>query len=245
MREVAIKERIATVNADKKMYEPPTRSITVAARPSLCTRLTVCIREEQKVYNEEGLQTVRRKGLQLFQFKYYSQQQPLQLSEQELEAVMSGVISPPSDDRETRLIASKILIKVLVDEFMNGSGGTAMLLSIATKLLGQTEAEAQLHALNLLFNLSVHINLWEEFVFMDDYLADQAGSASHRADQVLEKQQELFAVVQSVLQHIHHNMDRMHETLWPVALNLLLFWVTDEGTILKSAYALPVSLSSF
>lgn len=55
-----------------------------------------------------------KKSIQLFQFKYYSEQQKLLLSKEELEQVKNGVIRPPSSNSyESRLIASKILIKVL------------------------------------------------------------------------------------------------------------------------------------
>ena len=55
-----------------------------------------------------------KKSIQLFQFKYYSEQQKLLLSKEELEQVKNGVIRPPSSNPyESRLIASKILIKVL------------------------------------------------------------------------------------------------------------------------------------
>ena len=54
----------------------------------------------------------RRKGLELFQFKYYKEQQALNLSEDEIDCVVNAVLNPP--ELETRLIASKILIKVCI-----------------------------------------------------------------------------------------------------------------------------------
>jgi hypothetical protein len=52
---------------------------------------------------------VRRKGLGLFQFKYYRDQDPLKLSPQEIALIENGL---EAGDHETRLIASKIIIKV-------------------------------------------------------------------------------------------------------------------------------------
>jgi hypothetical protein len=68
--------------------------------------------EELQACKEAGL--LKRKPIQLFQFKYYIQQTPLQLSEQELDDVKNAVIHPPDGAYEARLIASKILIKVRI-----------------------------------------------------------------------------------------------------------------------------------
>jgi hypothetical protein len=67
-----------------------------------------------RAMKDAGL-TVRRKGLQLFQFKYYKEQQALNLSDSEMAIVIDAVVNPPKGDYETRLIASKILIKVPLD----------------------------------------------------------------------------------------------------------------------------------
>jgi len=67
-------------------------------------------REETKMYKESGQLTVRRKGVQLFHYKYYKEQSPLNLTEEERQEVYNAVTN--SDDHESCLIGSKILIKV-------------------------------------------------------------------------------------------------------------------------------------
>lgn len=52
----------------------------------------------------------RRKPFQLFQFKYYNQQEQLKLTDQQMETVVNAVVQ--SEDYSTLLISSKILIKV-------------------------------------------------------------------------------------------------------------------------------------
>ena len=58
----------------------------------------------------ENVAGPRRKAVQLFQFKYYNQQQPLNLTDNQMETVVDAVIN--SEDYSTLLISSKILIKV-------------------------------------------------------------------------------------------------------------------------------------
>ena len=57
------------------------------------------------------------KGFTLFQYKYYLEQSPLQLTESQVNELMTAVVSPGA---ELRLIASKLLIKMLVDKFCSG-----------------------------------------------------------------------------------------------------------------------------
>ncbi len=46
-------------------------------------------REEQQLYKKVVMATIRRKGVQLFQYKYYKDQLPLSLSPEEMEQVRS------------------------------------------------------------------------------------------------------------------------------------------------------------
>ncbi len=47
--------------------------------------------------------------------RYYKDQVPLSLAPDEMEQVVNTVVHPPPGDHETHLIASKILIKLLID----------------------------------------------------------------------------------------------------------------------------------
>ena len=106
---------------------------------------------------------VRRNDIQLFQFKAYNQQEKLLLSEEELNMVVSAVVNPPTGEYESRLIASKILIKVLVDRFITkAESGSQFFLEIISDMFESEDIDTQLHAFNLLLNLSVHFNLWED-----------------------------------------------------------------------------------
>ena len=70
-------------------------------------------REERRIFAQAGLASVRRKGVTLFQYKYYSEQLPLTLSHEEMDLLVDTIANPPDDDHQSCLIASKIIIKVL------------------------------------------------------------------------------------------------------------------------------------
>jgi hypothetical protein len=55
-----------------------------------------------------------RRGVTLFQYKYYSEQVPLSLSHEEMDLLVDTIVNPPDDDHQSCLIASKILIKVIL-----------------------------------------------------------------------------------------------------------------------------------
>jgi len=186
-----------------------------------------------RAMKEAGL-TIRRKGLQLFQFKYYREQQALNLPDAEMEMVVNAVVHPPNGDYETRLIASKILIKVLVDSFVHeGTKAFQTLVSITSDMLDSDDRATVLHAFNLLLNLSVHINLWEEapLIEMDDKRDQVSPSVQHIQD----VQESLFGVLREMLTVLHAKQ-RENDKLWSAAFNCLLFWITKDGRIDREKY---------
>jgi hypothetical protein len=56
-----------------------------------------------------------------------------------------------------------------VDQFIsNADAAEKFTLQIVTDMIESQEIETQLHAFNLLFNLSIHFNLSDETNFLDD-----------------------------------------------------------------------------
>lgn len=49
-----------------------------------------------------------------------------------------------------------------------GDGASQLINSIVLKLLQSENSQHQIHAFNLLFNLSIHINLWDEISIFSD-----------------------------------------------------------------------------
>jgi len=74
-------------------------------------------------YKDSG-QLLARRNVQMFQYKYYHEQAPLNLDKTQMDMVIDAVVNPPKGDHETRLLASKILIKLLVDIYCGRNDDT-------------------------------------------------------------------------------------------------------------------------
>lgn len=107
-----------------------------------------------------------RRPSPLFQYKHYREQSRLQLSETQMEDITNAIVAPRNDNR---LTASKIFIKLIIDAFVQDDVqvATTLLLSVLTEMLESPTAEARVHAFNLVFNLSVHVNMFEEVPFFN------------------------------------------------------------------------------
>jgi hypothetical protein len=85
--------------------------------------------------------------------------------------VINAVVHPLKQDHESTLIASKILIKLLIDIYcteIDGMNAAQILLALLFEMLSSSLTENKVHAFNLIFNLSVHINLLEEISILDE-----------------------------------------------------------------------------
>ena len=70
------------------------------------------ISEETTYLKEAGALPVRRRSVLLFSYKYYADQEPLLLEEDDLMDLRSAITQPPPENPEIRTMASKILTKV-------------------------------------------------------------------------------------------------------------------------------------
>ncbi|KAL6073543.1 Protein timeless [Balamuthia mandrillaris] len=184
-------------------------------------------KEEVQLYRQTGLATIRKKGVQLFQYKYYTEQQPLSLSPNEMDQVVNSVVHPPEDDKESCLIASKILIKLLVDMYCaDESTSSRIMLSLFFEMLGSDNSDTQIHAFNLLLNLSVHINLMEPIPALDT--SGTSTVTTPRRVQTI--QDEIFAVLEEMLLWMFHKQVQ-DSKVWSVALNCLLFFIAKGGRV--------------
>ncbi|KAJ7548084.1 hypothetical protein O6H91_08G116800 [Diphasiastrum complanatum] len=126
--------------------------------------------------------TVRRRPRPLFQYRYYSEQQPLRLSEVEIEEVITAVCSVGASSSSTGLalvpvlpnnqtgnivletadIAASVLIKLLIDMYMADSRTAAPLtLSILEGMLSSSVKAVRIRAFDLMLNLGIHAHLLE------------------------------------------------------------------------------------
>jgi hypothetical protein len=96
-----------------------------------------CVTKTRKMDRLKSIQEMghrQPKSPILFQYKHYSQQTPLNLSKELMDELLSAVTSPRP---EVRLIASKILIKVLIDKFFqNGNIAASFLFNLVCHMMG-------------------------------------------------------------------------------------------------------------
>lgn len=141
-----------------------------------------------QVWGDVPLSTWRRRPRPLFQYRYYSEQQPLRLSTGEVEEVISAVCSEGSVTNtntmtpmssllsnqtgrlavETVDAAASVLIKLVIDMYMADSRTAAPLaLSMLEGMLSSPQSTARTRAFDLILNLGIHAHLLEPMLSED------------------------------------------------------------------------------
>lgn len=152
-----------------------------------------------QIWEEVPLSTWRRRPRPLFQYRYYSEQQPLRLSTGEVEEVISAVCSEGSVANtntvtpmssllsnqtgrlavETADVAASVLIKLVIDMYMADSQTAAPLaLSMLEGMLSSPQLTARTRAFDLILNLGIHAHLLEPMLS-----EDQSGVAEESSSQ--------------------------------------------------------------
>lgn len=145
---------------------------------------------------ETAAGTARRRARPLFQYRYYSEQQPLKLSEAEMEEVVSAVCaeaitagstaSTPAHGTqagkvavEAADVAASVLIKLLIDMYMADSRAAAPLtLSLLQGMLSSPQAAVRVRAFDLALNLGVHAHLLEPMQSDDQSFVEEPSQPS-------------------------------------------------------------------
>eukprot|EP01122_Echinamoeba_exundans_P011362 TRINITY_DN4494_c0_g1_i1.p1 TRINITY_DN4494_c0_g1~~TRINITY_DN4494_c0_g1_i1.p1 ORF type:complete len:1100 (-),score=161.24 TRINITY_DN4494_c0_g1_i1:652-3951(-) len=178
-----------------------------------------------KKNQERAMYRSFRRPSPLFQYKHYKDQSRLQLSENQLEDITNAMVAPRNDNRMT---ASKIFIKLILDAFVQDDVqvATTLLLSVLTEMIESSNVEARIHAFNLVFNLSVHVNMFEEVPFFNP--TNPRGTTPA----IFQIQAEIYQVVKQMLSMllVCEETDRR---VWFAGMNLLLFFATERGSIDK------------
>jgi hypothetical protein len=214
-----LRERIATVSISKKL-------------------------EERAMYRSF------RRGQPLFQYKHYNEQVKLDLSASQIDAIVAAIIQ--SENHESRLLASKIMIKLIMDMYCHDpiEVASASLLSILLELIHHDQPiDTKIHAFNLIFNLSTHLNMFEDVSFFGPTNTQNPNSSSNPSlpgyaysdylqgstPTIHRIQNELFSIVKE----LHFVLVQQQETnrkLWFSGLSCLLYFMTDTGHIEKDKY---------
>ncbi|KAJ1435536.1 hypothetical protein SESBI_05049, partial [Sesbania bispinosa] len=137
-----------------------------------------------QIWEDSPVITFRPRTRQLFQYRHYSEQQPLRLNPAEVHEVIAAVCSEsyspntnvmtvstslsnnsrkPSTD-----VAVSVLIKLVIDMYVLDSRTAApLILSMLEEMLSSSKSACRIRAFDLILNLGVHAHLLEPMVVED------------------------------------------------------------------------------
>ncbi|KYQ89125.1 hypothetical protein DLAC_10365 [Tieghemostelium lacteum] len=147
------------------------------------------------------------------------------------------VIENPSTTQD-RSIATKIFIKIILDTYCRATDSSE-LPQMESVVLGyfrqlffpapmqpnSVTRELRLHALNIVFNLGIHINIYSELK-LDDPNGGEHGIIG-------ELQESVFSILKDLLSDSIVILKEKDEKFWQEALNCLLFFITDQGNVIR------------
>ncbi|KAL6123737.1 hypothetical protein ACLB2K_076255 [Fragaria x ananassa] len=173
---------------DQLLQPSPVSAITdfSAARAHL-RAITACKRTKSgpsQIWDESPASTFRPRAKPLFQYRHYSEQQPLGLNPAEVCEVIAAVCSEASSPTANLMTVSSrlnnkygkpsmdaavsVLIKLVIDMYVLDSGTAAPLaLSMLQEMLSSPTATCRVRAFDFILNLGVHAHLLEPVVSDD------------------------------------------------------------------------------
>ncbi|XP_041024078.1 uncharacterized protein LOC121264836 [Juglans microcarpa x Juglans regia] len=170
---------------DQLLQLSPVTTVTnsVYARPHL-RAITASKRTKpgpRQIWEESPVSTFRPKARPLFQYRHYSEQQPLRLNPTEVCDVMAAVCSETSlrnanlmtvssrlsnpSGKPSMDVAVSVLVKLVIDMYVLDSGTAGPLtLSMLEEMLSSPKAACRARAFDLILNLGVHAHLLEPII---------------------------------------------------------------------------------
>lgn len=203
---------------------------------------TVSVSKKQE---ERALYRSFRRGQALFQYKHYNEQSKLELSEAQIDTIVTAMVQ--SSNHESRLLASKIMIKLIMDMYCHDpiEVASAALLSILLEMIHPDQSiDTKIHSFNLIFNLSTHLHMFEEVSFFRP--TNPTSGTSPRVNNVNDPfkgstptiyriQTELFAIVKELLLILVQQGESSRK-LWFSGLSCLMYFMTDAGVVDRDKY---------
>ncbi|EPS63692.1 hypothetical protein M569_11091, partial [Genlisea aurea] len=158
-----------------------------------------------QIWDESVLTTFRPRVRSLFQYRHYSEQQPLRLNAMEVSEVITAVCSETSSatyshstvsgfrhgGRPSMDVAVSVLVKLVIDMYVLDPHIAAPLtLSLLEDMLNSPSVTSKTRAFDLIINLGVHAHLLEpptpeasttmdEQYFHGSYFGTETGGAEH------------------------------------------------------------------
>ncbi|XVE52701.1 hypothetical protein DITRI_Ditri02bG0144300 [Diplodiscus trichospermus] len=139
----------------------------------------------RQIWNDSPASTFRPRARPLFQYRHYSEQQPLRLNPAEVCEVIAAVCSETSSTIANTMtvssrlsnnsgkpsmdVAVSVLIKLVIDMYVLDSGTAAPLtLSMLEEMLSSPKTACRVRAFDLVLNLAVHAHLLEPMTIDDN-----------------------------------------------------------------------------
>uniref|UniRef100_A0A2P2LMU7 Uncharacterized protein MANES_10G033000 n=1 Tax=Rhizophora mucronata TaxID=61149 RepID=A0A2P2LMU7_RHIMU len=162
----------------------PSIVTTITNSASVCSHLRAITASKhnksgpRQIWEDSPVSTFRPRARPLFQYRHYSEQQPLRLNPAEvcevITAVSSETYSPSANsltissrftnnNRKPSIdVAVSVLIKLVIDMYVLDPGTAAPLtLSMLEEMLSSPKATCRVRAFDLILNLGVHAHLLE------------------------------------------------------------------------------------
>jgi hypothetical protein len=192
----------------------------------------------------------KRRTRPLFNYRPYSEQQPLKLSDSEIAEVMAAVgsevslgKSPPSADpggAQAADVAASVLIKMLLDMYLAGpSLAGPLTLRLLLEMLASGAAAVRCRAFDLLLNLGVHAHLLEPAAMqpeeggfaLEATVSAQAPPAGGRSA-LAQFEQWVLPLVRELLLCLVQRGEA-EEAVWAAGLSCLLYFVAEDGRLCR------------
>ncbi|KAL3521065.1 hypothetical protein ACH5RR_019214 [Cinchona calisaya] len=153
----------------------------------------------QQIWEDSPLNTFRPRARPLFQYRHYSEQQPLRLNAAEVCEVIAAVCTEASspnanfvtvssklsnnNGKPSMDVAVSVLVKLVIDMYVLDSETAGPLtLFMLEEMLNSTRLMSKYRAFDLILNLGVHAHLLEPPPQDDDSLVDEEYSQEQNLD---------------------------------------------------------------
>ncbi|XP_009347437.2 uncharacterized protein LOC103939111 isoform X1 [Pyrus x bretschneideri] len=234
---------------DQLLQPSPVTAITdSAAARSHLRAITASKRTKSgphQIWDDSPVSTFRPRAKPLFQYRHYSEQQPLRLNPAEVCEVIAAVCSEASlQNANVRTVSSRltnnygkpsmdaavsVLIKLVIDMYVLDSGTAAPLtLSMLKEMLNSPRATCRNRAFDLILNLGVHAHLLEPMVTDNDSTIEEEYSQESYFDSESMLATQGVRRSDSVMMGTSSAIDNFETWILNILYEILLFLVQIE-----------------
>ncbi|KAJ0790826.1 hypothetical protein HanLR1_Chr00c3391g0878061 [Helianthus annuus] len=258
------RSHLRAITASKTLQDRPSSDLVCSYLELVCIVLRCSIVNLSSMLEDSPMTTFRPRSRPLFQYRHYSEQQPLKLNSVEVGEVIAAVCSekPPitnvmtisskltsSSGKPSMDVAVSVLIKLVIDMYVLDSGVAApLMLSMLEEMLSSSQLTSKVRVFDVILNLGVHGHLLEPILADDastieeEYAQEPLSIQGTRKPDYL-KAQSLSAInnFESWILCILYEVllllvqrEEKDESVWASALSCLLYFVCDRGKIRRS-----------